>query len=116
MRNLLVLTFLAVLLSLTTGQTLIAQSCPTPSGDLPTCSYTAENGKCQLTINRTNPVTPPTIYVKRGCSVTVSVSDTSPFEDLTLDWKSSTIIIPPDTFQNLLSALSGNVGKFTDIV
>jgi hypothetical protein len=62
-----------------------------------------------------NPVTPPTIYVKRGCSVKVSVIDPSPLEDLTLDWKSSATVIPPDTFQSAFTPLSGNLGKFTAI-
>jgi hypothetical protein len=89
-------------------------SCPTPA-NLPTCSYSATNGNCSVSINRMNAVTPPTIYVKRGCSVTVSVTNPSPLEDLTLDWKSSATVIPPDTFQTLLTPLSGNLGKFTAI-
>jgi hypothetical protein len=79
------------------------------------CSYTAVNDNCSVTINRMNPVTPPTIYVKRGGSVTVVVTDPSPLEDLTLDWKSSATAIPPDTFQTAFTAISGNIGKFTVI-
>ncbi len=81
----------------------------------PTCSYAATNGNCKVSINRMNAVTPPTIYVKRGCSVKVSVTNPSPLEDLTLDWKSSATVIPPDTFQNAFNSLSANLGKFTAI-
>jgi hypothetical protein len=63
-----------------------------------------------------NPVTPPTIYVKRGCTVNVTVVDSSPLEDLTLDWKSSTVVIPPDTFQTAFNSISPNVGKLSDVV
>jgi len=91
-------------------------TCSSPADDKsPTCSYAATNGNCKVDISRLNPVTPPTIYVKRGCSVKVSVSKPSPLEDLTLDWKSSATVIPPDTFQSAFTALSGNLGKFTAI-
>jgi hypothetical protein len=59
------------------------------------------------------PVTPPTIYVRRGCQVKVIVNDLSPLEDLTLDWKSSTVIVPPDTFQTAFNADLTNLGKLS---
>ena len=77
------------------------------------CSYTATNGKCTLTIDRLNPVTPPTIYVRRGDTVSVVVNDLSPFEDLTLDWKSSAVVIPPDTFQAAFTPETANLGKLS---
>lgn len=103
--------------SLATLQPVMAQTqCDSAADDSsPTCSYAATNGNCKVDISRLDPVTPPTIYVKRGCSVKVSVSKPSPLEDLTLDWKSSANVIPPDTFQTLFSVLSGNLGKFTAI-
>jgi hypothetical protein len=85
------------------------------TGNMKPCSYTALNDKCSLTIDRMNPVTPPTIYVKRGGSVTVTVTDPTPLEDLTLDWKSSATMIPPDTFQSVFTSLIPNLGKFTAI-
>lgn len=83
------------------------------AGELKSCSYVTTNGNCKVEIDRMNPVTPPPIYVRRGCAVTVTVSQRSPFEKLTLDWKSSATLVPPDTFQTAFSALSGTLGKVT---
>jgi hypothetical protein len=117
MRTVLLFALAASVFCLATLPPALAQTkCSSPADDSsPTCSYAATNGNCKVDINRLDPVTPPTIYVKRGCSVKVSVSNPSPLEDLTLDWKSSATVIPPDTFQTLFSALSGNLGKFTAI-
>jgi hypothetical protein len=117
MRKVLVSIFGVIAYGIATLSSGLAQTqCPTVADEkLPTCSYSATNGNCKVTINRMNPVTPPTIYVKRGYSVKVIVCNPSPLEDLTLDWKSSATVIPPDTFQTAFGALSGNLGKFTAI-
>lgn len=86
---------------------------PTSTDPLPSCSYSAVNDNCSVAINRMNPVTPPTVYVHRGCSVRVTVINPSPLETLTLDWKSSTAVVPPDVFQTVFTALSPNLGKLT---
>ena len=117
MRNSFLFSITAGILTFGAAQSVMAQN-PSPQDESKVtkpCSYTAVNDKCSLTINRMSPVTPPTIYVKRGGSVTVTVTDPSPFEDLTLDWKSSATVIPPDTFQSAFTAFSGNLGKFTAI-
>jgi len=75
------------------------------------CSYTALNGDCTITIDRLNPITPPTIYATPSAKITVAVINPSPYENLTLDWKSTTAAVPPDTFSTVLSALTGNLGK-----
>jgi hypothetical protein len=80
---------------------------------LRSCSYSAINDNCELSINRLDPVTPPTIYVHRGCYVRVNVTNPSTLEMLTLDWKSSTTVVPPDVFQTIFTALSPNLGKIT---
>jgi hypothetical protein len=80
---------------------------------LPSCSYTTTNKSCKITIDRMNPSTPPTIYVRPACSVYVVVQNLYPIERLTLDWKSSTIVIPTDTFQRAFTALSPNLGAIT---
>lgn len=81
--------------------------------DQPLCSYTGINGSCTITINRLSPVTPPTIYAKTNAVITVNVVNPSPFEDLTLDWSSTTVVVPPDTLASLLSSsVTGVVGKF----
>jgi hypothetical protein len=117
MRKVLVSIFGVIAYGIATLSSGLAQTkCPTVEDDkLRTCSYAATNGNCKVTINRMNPVTPPTIYVKRGYSVKVIVCNPSPLEDLTLDWKSSATVIPPDTFQSAFGALSGNLGKFAAI-
>jgi hypothetical protein len=89
--------------------------CPAPGAVLPDCSFTATNGNCTITINRMQPVTPPTIYVRRGCLVKVEAKDTYPLEDLTLDWKASATVLPPDTFQTAFSSLTATLGKVTVI-
>jgi hypothetical protein len=80
---------------------------------LPACSYTTSNNSCKVAIDRINPSTPPTIYVRPACSVYVVVQNVYPLERLTLDWKSSTIVIPTDTFQRAFTALSPNLGAIT---
>ena len=113
MRNGWLISFAILVTTLPAGA---ADKCAVANPTLPACSYTSTNGNCLLTINRNNPVAPPTIFVRSGKSVTVCVNDPSPVEDLTLDWKSSATVVPPDTFQNLFQSLSGNFGKFTGVV
>jgi hypothetical protein len=86
---------------------------PTSVADLPACSYTTTNKSCKVTINRMNPSTPPTIYVRPDCKVYVVVQNVYPLELLTLDWKSSTIVIPTDTFRAALTAVSPALGSLT---
>ena len=69
------------------------------------CAYAAVNGSCTLTLDRINPVGPPTIYVRRGSHVTVLVTHPLPFEHLTVNEKSAATQLPADQFRN----------EFTDI-
>jgi len=78
---------------------------------LPACSYTTTNKSCKVTIDRMNPSTPPTIFVRPACSVYVVVQNVYPLERLTLDWKSSTIVVPPDAFQRAFGAVSPALGS-----
>lgn len=112
MRNIHFILALTASLFVTATPPAMAGDCPTPK-TLPACSYVATNGRCSISIDRMNPVTPPTIYVKRGCPVTVEVTHSTALEDLTLDWKSSTTVVPPDTFQSGFSSLTTNLGKLT---
>jgi hypothetical protein len=82
----------------------------------PACSYTGLNGSCTVTINRLTPVTPPPIYAKTKAVITVKVVNPSPLEDLTLDWSSTAVVVPPDTLASLLSSsVTGVIGKFAVI-
>jgi hypothetical protein len=108
------LPFLASVLSFAFTSTLSAnaQQC---GATAPPCSYTLLNSNCTVTIDRKHPVTPPTIYVKPACTVTVVATDSYQFEKLTLDWKSTTAAVPPDTFQSAFTSLSATLGKVTVI-
>lgn len=89
------------------------KSCQMLPVDKPTCSYTGLNGTCTITIDRLDPITPPTVYARPNAKIKIVVINPSPFENLTLDWKSTTAILPPDTFSTVFSAITGNLGKIT---
>jgi hypothetical protein len=59
-----------------------ADSCGDTKKTPPACSYTLTNGNCTITIDRLNPVTPPTIYIKPTCHVQVVVTHPYQFERL----------------------------------
>lgn len=103
---------LAIVLALSAFAVNVASAAPCAAPvNLPDCSYTALNGACKIKVNRMWPVTPPTLSVKRGCKVQVEVENPYLLEDLTLDWKSTTSAVPPDTFQTIFGSLSSNLGK-----
>jgi hypothetical protein len=89
--------------------------CHDPAGAdpalLPDCSYTTTNRSCKVAIDRFNPSTPPTIYVLPSCRVHVIVTNPYAFETLTLDWKSSAVVLAPDTYRNAFATLSGNAAR-----
>ncbi|MFC5865005.1 hypothetical protein ACFPT7_22040 [Acidicapsa dinghuensis] len=78
-----------------------------------TCSYAAVNGNCRLELDRIDPMAPPTIYVRHGSKIqiTVKVNSPLPFEHLSVDLKSAAEKVPVDQFasgfQNITSALGG---------
>jgi hypothetical protein len=76
-----------------------------------TCSANVTNKSCTIVVDRLRVLTPPTINVHSSQPVTVIVRNISPFETLTLDWKSAAEVIPPDTFQTAFNGVSANVGK-----
>ena len=88
------------------GQT----NCVSPPPAKPACSFTALNGNCAIQIDRLNPAIRPTIYARRGSKITVSVVNPSPFENLTLDLKSTTSVVPPDQFANGFATIATNAG------
>lgn len=86
--------------------------CHIPRAEQTTCSFTALNRSCTVTINRLHPVATPTIYMRRGSKVTVTVLHPSPFEKLSLDLKSSTAAPLPDEFAKNFSSLTGALAGF----
>lgn len=89
--------------------------CHDPAGGdpalLPDCSYTTTNRSCKLAIDRFNPSTPPTIYVLPSCRVHVIVTNAYAFETLTLDWKSSAVVLAPDAYRNAFAAISSGAAR-----
>src|SRR5215472_12547866 len=78
-----------------------------------TCSYTGLNRNCNIVIDRALPASPPTIYARYGSTITVTVINPSPFEQLSMDFSSAKIVIPTDTFQAFMAAQSGNLQKLS---
>lgn len=74
------------------------------------CSLTGLNGNCRLIVDRTNPITPPTIYVRHGSKVKVVVKHTLPFETLSMDLKSTSTTPSADQLANGFSALTQVLG------
>ena len=77
------------------------------------CSLTGLNGNCIYTVDRVNPITQPTIYVRHGAKVTVVVNHAFPFERLTVDPKSISESPHTDQIANGFSALTQTLGSIT---
>jgi hypothetical protein len=78
---------------------------------LKSCSLTGVNGNCTIVVDRMRAATPPTIYVRRGSIVTLSVINPSPLEKLTLDETAINTQIPIDSVQALAPLLT-QLGQF----
>jgi hypothetical protein len=78
----------------------------------PPCSYTALNHTCYIAVDRLRPVTPPTIYMRRNQTLYFVIYDPSPIENITLDLKSATAVVPPDQFSNGFTALTNALSGF----
>src|SRR5579872_2402744 len=81
------------------------------SGQSTTCAYSAVNGNCTLTLDRQNPIAPPTIYVRHGSQVTVTVTKQLPFEHLSMDLKAAAEQVPVDQFANAFQSITGVLGS-----
>src|SRR5689334_5079662 len=78
-----------------------AKSCETVPVNKTVCSYTGLNGDCTITIDRLDPITPPTVYARPNAKIKVVVINPSPYGNLSLDWKSTTAAVPPDSFSTV---------------
>jgi hypothetical protein len=81
-------------------------------GNAKACSLTGVNGNCTIIVDRMRAATPPTIYVRRGSTVTLKVINPSPLEKLELDETSINTQIPIDSVQALAPLLTG-LGQFS---
>jgi hypothetical protein len=75
-----------------------------------TCAYSAVNSDCALTLDRQNPIAPPTIYVRHGKKVTVAVRNPFPFEHLSMDLKTAAEQVPVDQFANAFQSITSALG------
>jgi len=69
------------------------------------CSTQKVNGNCQLTFDRLDPVTLPTIQLRPNARISVSLTRSLPYELITLDPQSFQLIAPADQVQGLASAI-----------
>jgi hypothetical protein len=83
---------------------------PAARGQSNTCAYSGINGDCALTLDRQNPIAPPTIYVRHGKKVTVTVTNPLPFEHLSMDLKAAAEQVPVDQFANAFQSITTALG------
>jgi hypothetical protein len=75
------------------------------------CSTEKVNGNCVLTIDRVDPLQPPTLQMYPGKEVTVRIKHSLPFEQVSLDWQSSAGSLAPDQASAILNALGSALQK-----
>jgi len=75
------------------------------------CSTEKVNHDCTLTIDRVNLLQPPTLQMYPRAVVTVKIKNALPFEQVSLDWQSSTGSSTPDQASAILNALSSSLQK-----
>ena len=80
------------------------------------CSTEKVNGDCTFTVDRVNPLQPPTLQMRRGATITVQIQHAIPFEQVSLDWTSSTGSLTPDPSSSIVNTLSANLQKFVAAV
>jgi len=80
------------------------------------CSLSKTNKNCTLTIDRSNPVAPSTVQMYSDQYLTVVIKNPLPFERYFLDFSSGQATIAPDVTANIVTALSGNLGKFGNFI
>lgn len=80
------------------------------------CSTEKVNHDCTLTINRVNLLQPTTLQMYPGTVVTVKIKNALPFEQVSLDWQSSTGNLAPDQASAILNALNSSLQKVALVV
>jgi hypothetical protein len=73
------------------------------------CSTEIVNGDCTLTVDRSYPVTLPTIQMRAGKKVTVKINNTQQFEVLSLDPQSAQAIAGTDQIAGFITAAMPDV-------
>lgn len=75
------------------------------------CSTEKVNRSCFIVVDRTNPMQPPTIQIYPGQVLIVRIIDALPFEQVSLDWQSTSANLMPDTTAAVLTALNPALAK-----
>ena len=77
------------------------------------CSVSKTNTSCYITVDRSNPVTPPTIQMYSGEMLTVLIKDPLPFERYFLDFTTAQASVTPDVASAILQGLTTDLAKVT---
>lgn len=80
------------------------------------CSVAKTNMSCELTIDRSNPVAPPTIQMYSDQTLTVKLLNPLPSERYFLDFSTGVATATPDQAAAITTALTTNLGKLTALV
>lgn len=80
--------------------------------DLPACSLAKTNNDCKLTIDRENPLTPPTIQMYSNQKLTVIVTTPKTYERYFLDYQSGQATLTPDITSSIVQGLLPSLAKF----
>jgi hypothetical protein len=79
------------------------------------CSVSKTNTSCELTVDRSNPVAPPAIQMYSDQTLTVIIEKPLPFERYFLDFSTGQATVAPDQASAIVTALSGNLAKLTEL-
>jgi hypothetical protein len=79
--------------------------------NLPECSLSKTNSDCRLTIDRQNPITPPTIQMYSNQTLTVIVRNPNEFERYFLDFQSGQAALTPDVASSIVQGLLPSLQK-----
>lgn len=80
------------------------------------CSTEKVNRSCTITIDRLNPLQPPTLQMYPNAIVTVNFANGLDFESPSLDWQGSTAVAMPDPIATIFTALNSTFAKVAAVI
>ncbi len=80
------------------------------------CSVSKTNRSCELVIDRSNPVAPPTIQLYSGETLTVVVKKTRNYERYFLDLQTGQATVAPDVTSSIVQGLFASFAKLQEFV
>ena len=81
---------------------------------LPECSLSKTNNRCKLTIDRGNPVAPPTVQMYSNQTLTVIVKNPKDYERYFLDYQAGQATLSPDVASSIVQGFLPSLGKLTE--